>query len=298
VARLWRAGKTLAEAASELSRTYRKVTFAVLISRWRKKYPGGCWLGPAKAFWYENPTFGDPEDTFAPRTSPITAEEIEQMGLQLKIRYNDATTSRTDWMWNRVKLLNPDLVGQLESLLRQPGNMYHVSPPAPGASLCLCVLFVCVVVLLSFIVIYLDFVLFIYWECCSVVRQLTLSDHADGDKFWWFHKHLLVASGSLPQDFSVVGIFADDWLLVKYANPDLALKAVWGLEDLIIAWCTYRTHPHATLVALRTDRPPRPTPGCVGCSAHVGKARSRRDQLANLDHRHRLPCWQPGEGEV
>jgi hypothetical protein len=131
-----------------------------------------------------------------------------------------------------------------------------------------------------------------------VVRQLTLSYHADGDKFWWFHKHLLVTSGILPPNFSVVGIFADDWLLVKYANPAMALQAVWGLPDLIIAWCTYRTHPHATLVALRTDRPPRPTPGCVGCSAHVLTAGSRRDPLANVDHRHRLPCWQPGEGEV
>ena len=121
-----------------------------------------------------------------------------------------------------------------------------------------------------------------------MVRQLTLRDHADGDEFWWVHKHLLVNSGILPQNFSVVGIFADDWLLVKYANPAMALQAVWGLPDLIIAWCTYRTHPHATLVALRTDRPPRPTPGCVGCSAHVLKARSRKDPLANLDHRHRL----------
>ena len=104
-----------------------------------------------------------------------------------------------------------------------------------------------------------------------MVRQLTLRDHADGDEFWWVHKHLLVNSGILPQNFSVVGIFRDDWLYVKYANPAMALKAVWGLEDLIIAWCTYRTHPHATLVALRTasDRPPRPTPGCVGCSAYV-----------------------------
>jgi hypothetical protein len=83
------------------------------------------------------------------------------MGLKLKIRYDAATTSRTEWMWRRVKQLNPDLVGRLESLLREPGNMYHVSPPAPGASLCLCVLFGCVVVFSSFIVIYLDFLLFI-----------------------------------------------------------------------------------------------------------------------------------------
>jgi hypothetical protein len=83
------------------------------------------------------------------------------MGLKLKFRYDAATTDRTEWMWMRVKLLNPDLVDQLESLLRERGNMYHVSPPAPGASLCLCVLFVCVVVLSSFIVIYLDFLLFI-----------------------------------------------------------------------------------------------------------------------------------------
>ena len=147
----------MAEAASELSRTFGKLTLAKLNYRFYAKYRRGCWLGPAKACSYENPPFGDPEDTFAPRTTPITAEEIEQMGLQLKIRYDFATTSRTDWMWNRVKLLNHDLVGQLESLLREQGNMYHVSPPAPGASLCLCVLFVCAVVLLSFIVIYLDF---------------------------------------------------------------------------------------------------------------------------------------------
>ncbi len=148
MARLWRAGKTLAEAASELRRAYHRayhnLTSGKLAKLFYAKYRRGCWLGPAKAFSYENPPFGDPEDTFAPRTSPITVEEIEEMGLQLKIRYNAATTSRTDWMWNRVKLLNPDLVGQLESLLRQPGNMYHVNPPAPGASLCLCVLFVCV----------------------------------------------------------------------------------------------------------------------------------------------------------
>ncbi len=144
MARLWRAGKTLPEAASELSRTYRKLTVRVLVYRFYGKYPRGCWLGPAKAFWYENPTFGDPEDTFAPRTTPISVEEIKQMGLRLKIRYDAATTSRTEWMWKRVKLLNPDLVDRLESLLRERGNMYHVSPPAPGASLCLCVLCVCV----------------------------------------------------------------------------------------------------------------------------------------------------------
>jgi hypothetical protein len=131
-----------------------------------------------------------------------------------------------------------------------------------------------------------------------VVRQLTLWGHANGGKFGWVHKHLLVASAILPPNFSVVGIFGDDWLYVKYANPDMAIQAVWGLPDLIIAWCTYRTHPHATLVALRTDRPPRPTPGCVGCSAYALKTRSRRDPLASVDHRHRLPCWQPGEGEV
>jgi hypothetical protein len=155
-----------------------------------------------------------------------------------------------------------------------------------------------VVVLSSFIVIYLDFLSYIYWECCSVVRQLTLWGHANGGKFGWVHKHLLVASAILPQDFSVVGIFGDDWLLVKFANPAMALQAVWGLEDLILAWCTYRTHPHATLVALRTDRPPRPTPGCVGCSAYVLAAPSRTDPLANVDHGLRLPCWQPGEDEV
>ena len=141
----------MAEAASELSRTYGKLTVSALAFRFYAKYPGGCWLGPAKAFSYENPPFGDPEDSFAPRTTPISAEEIEAMGLRLKIRYKFATTSRADWMWNRVKLLNPGLVGRLESLLRERGNMYHVSPPAPGASLCLCVLVVCVVVLSSFI---------------------------------------------------------------------------------------------------------------------------------------------------
>jgi len=190
VERLWRAGKTLAEAASELSRTFGKLTVGALASRFCKKYPGGCWLGPAKAFSYEKPTFGDPEASFAPRTSPISVEEIEQMGLKLKLRYNDAWTSRSDWMWNRVKLLNPDLVDQLESLLRERGNMYH----------------------------------------------LTLWGHANGGKFGWVHKHLLVASAILPQDFSVVGIFGDDWLLVKFANPAMALQAVWGLEDLILAW--------------------------------------------------------------
>jgi len=190
VARLWRAGKTLAEAASELSRTFGKLTLSNLTYRFYAKYRRGCWLGPAKAFWYEDPTFGDPEDTFAPRTTPISAEEIEVMGLRLKIRYNFATTSRADWMWNRVKLLNPDLVDQLESLLRERDNMYH----------------------------------------------LTLWGHANGGKFGWVHKHALVASAILPPNFSVVGIFGDDWLYVKYANPDMAIQAVWGLPDLIIAW--------------------------------------------------------------
>ena len=122
----------MAEAASELSRTYGKLTVNALAFRFYAKYPGGCWLGPAKAFSYENPPFGDPEDTYAPRTTPITAEEIEVMGLRLKIRYNFAMTSRADWMWNRVKLLNPGLVDQLESLLRERGNMYHVKPTCTG----------------------------------------------------------------------------------------------------------------------------------------------------------------------
>ena len=142
--RLWRAGKTKAEAASELSRTFGKLTIDKLTYHFNVKYPRGSWLGPAKAFSYENPTFGDREVTFAKRTSPISVEEIEQMGLKLMIRYDAATTCRTDWKWKRVQWLNPDLVGRLESLLREPGNMYHVSPPAPGAaSLCLCPVCVC-----------------------------------------------------------------------------------------------------------------------------------------------------------
>ena len=144
MARLWRAGRSLAEAASALSSTYRQLTASALSNSFSRKYPGGCWLGPARALWYENPTFGDREVTFAKRTSPISVEEIEQMGLKLMIRYDAATTCRTDWMWKRVQWLNPDLVGRLESLLREPGNMYHVSPPAPGAaSLCLCPVCVC-----------------------------------------------------------------------------------------------------------------------------------------------------------
>ena len=60
-----------------------------------------------------------------------------------------------------------------------------------------------------------------------MVQQLTLWDHFNGGKFGWVHKHLLVASAILPQDFSVVGIFGDDWLYVKYANPDMAIQAVF-----------------------------------------------------------------------
>ena len=106
-----------------------------------------------------------------------------------------------------------------------------------------------------------------------MVRQLTLRDHANGDKFWWFHKHLLVNSGILPQNFSVVGIFRDDWLYVKYANPAMAIQAVWGLPDLIIALCTYRTQPssHCAL----TDRPgqPRVVLGAVHMLSRLGRER-------------------------
>ena len=74
------------------------------------------------------------------------------MGLKLRIRFNFDISNRSDWMLARVKWLNPDLTDLLESLLGNRGHimMFHVSPPAPGASLCLCVLFVCLGIIITY----------------------------------------------------------------------------------------------------------------------------------------------------
>jgi hypothetical protein len=52
--------------------------------------------------------------------------------------------------------------------------------------------------LLSFIVIYFDFLLFVYWGCCSVVRQVTLPEHYGGKVFRYLrvHRHALSRPGS------------------------------------------------------------------------------------------------------
>ncbi len=106
-----------------------------------------------------------------------------------------------------------------------------------------------------------------------MVRQLTLPEHYGGEVFRYLHRRALAAAGVLnPVTFWVRGIRGDNMLFTKYADPDNVYEAVWGLPDLLVALCTDRSHPHATLVALRTGRPPRPAPGCVGCvgcSAHV-----------------------------
>ena len=81
-----------------------------------------------------------------------------------------------------------------------------------------------------------------------------------------------MAAAILPPDYRVFGIFADDWLYIKYANPANVYHAVWGLDDLIIAWCTDRTQPssHCAL----TDRPGQPQVVLVAVHMY---SRLRRD---------------------
>ena len=124
------------EAAAELRPTF-NLTYSMLVTRFYKKYPLGCWLGP-RIFDFEEPKIGDSIESFAERSTPYTAEEMQRKHFKLRMKLNFDLSSRVDWIVKRVKLLNQDLVDLLDSLLGNHGHMFHVSPPAPGASLCLC----------------------------------------------------------------------------------------------------------------------------------------------------------------
>ncbi len=234
MAPLWEAGKTLREAVSELRPRY-NLTVRVFHGRFCKKFPFGCWVGRA-VINFVSPKMGDPMASFVARTSPLTAEEMQQINGKNRLLYNFNTRNRSAWMLERVLRLNPDpyLTAQIQSLLvADHGHMFHVSLPAPGASLSLslslsaCVSYLCVLVLLLFIVIYLDFLLFIY---------------------------LL--------GVSLCGVTADAWASFRWRRVRVGARASSGggprgLDHRLVYG------PHATLVALRTDRPARPTPGCV-----------------------------------
>jgi hypothetical protein len=227
-------------------------------------FPGKpCWPGRSiGGYEASEMVFGDPLHRLPPRRTPFTPEEDTTW---MRFQYNFDTQNRLPWMLDRILRLNADLADLIRSLLGDNhGHMFHVSPPAPGPSACVCP--ICGRdLLLSFIVIYFDFLLFVYWGCCSVVRQLTLPEHSGGEVFRYRHRHDLAAAGVLDHlTFWVRGILGDDSLYTKYADPANVYEAVWGLPDLLVALCTDRPHPHATLVALRTVRPPRPAPGCVG----------------------------------
>jgi hypothetical protein len=136
VALLWQAGKTVREAVSELRPRY-NLTVPAFEGRFYKKFPFGCWVGRA-VINFESPKMGDPMESFVARTSPLTAEEMQQINWRNRLLYNFNTRSRSDWMVARVLRLNPDLTDQIQSLLvADHGHMFHVSLPAPGASLSL-----------------------------------------------------------------------------------------------------------------------------------------------------------------
>ena len=134
---LWQEGKSLVEAAAELRPTF-NLTVHMVAQRFYKKYPRGCWPG-RRIFDFQEPKIGDSIESLTERSTPYTAEEMQLKHFKLRTKFDFDLISRRDWVVNRVKQLNPDLVDLLDSLLGNHGHMFHVSPPAPGASLCLCI---------------------------------------------------------------------------------------------------------------------------------------------------------------
>ncbi len=156
---MWRNGKSFAEASSALKMTSHTP------SRVRQEVHRRLLAGPFRLA---------PSNTSGSATrcaaSPLKAHAVYGPGLaNSRIRYNIDRDNRLWWIWERVQRLNPELISLMDSLLGDRGHMIHVSPPAPGASLCLCVLLCALLLFLLFIVIYLVLLLFIYWGCCSVV---------------------------------------------------------------------------------------------------------------------------------
>jgi hypothetical protein len=273
VEQLWRAGSTFAEAAAELAE-YGIRSARDLKSWFYWSFPGRpCWPGRnIGAFEASEMVFGDPLDRLPPRRTPFTPGEDTTW---MRIQYNIDTQNRLPWMLARILRLNAGLADLIRSLLGDNhGHMFHVNPPAPGASACVCP--ICGRdLLLSFIVIYFDFLLFVYWGFCSVVRQLTLPEHYGGEVFRYLHRQALATAGVLDHlTFWVRGILGDNTLYTKYADPANVYEAIWGLPDLLLALCTdRRTRTQPSSHCALAGRPGQPlvvlVPGCVGCSAHV-----------------------------
>ncbi len=137
--RLWRNGKSFAEASSAL-----KVT-SHTPSRVRQEVHRRLLAGPFD-WLLRIPAVRRPAEQLRPRRTPFTGQESQT----LRIRYNIDRDNLLRWIWERVQRLNPELISLMESLLGDRGHMIHVSPPAPGASLCMCVL-LCVLLLFLFI---------------------------------------------------------------------------------------------------------------------------------------------------
>ena len=132
MAPLWQAGKTMREAVSELRPRY-NLTVPAFEGRFYKKFPFGCWVGRA-VINFKSPKMGDPMESFVARTSPLTAEEMQQINGRNRLLHNFNTSRRSDWMLARVLRLNPDpdLTDLIQSLLvADHGHMFHVSLPAP-----------------------------------------------------------------------------------------------------------------------------------------------------------------------
>ncbi len=103
-----------------------------------RAFPGKpCWPGRSiGGFEASEMVFGDPLHRFPPRRTPFTPEEDTTW---MRIQYNFDTQNRLPWMLARILRLNDGLAALIQSLLGDNhGHMFHVSPPAPGASACVC----------------------------------------------------------------------------------------------------------------------------------------------------------------
>jgi hypothetical protein len=98
----------------------------VLYLRFRKKYPNGCWIGP-NGDKYKDPKFGSPRSTFVLKTEKRTREERQARAVRAGLGFQN----RLDWMWKRIRDLNPTMVDQLTKLRDMVDCVFHVNPPDP-----------------------------------------------------------------------------------------------------------------------------------------------------------------------
>jgi hypothetical protein len=129
----------LAQAAAALAH-YGIRNEADLIHWFYGRFPGACWVGVnIGSFEASEMKFGDRREDLPPRRTPFTPEDTTRM----RIRYNIDTQNRLPWILARILRQNSGLADRIQSLLGDNhGHMFHVSPPAPGATACVSYLWV------------------------------------------------------------------------------------------------------------------------------------------------------------